>query len=259
MDAVDSILLDALRTAAAHEGELRLYRSGKLPGLLPARTASHAAAAARALRDGLIEVVRTEPRGKATVEWVRVTPRGIDFVVQHDSPARALDELRDALRAGAEDLPAWVAAIRQEVDGLNRHVIGEVERIGRRLDRLAETVEAVLRRLEQQRPPSPLPWADAALDFLTGRARATGQERCPLPDLFAALRERQFELAIKDFHAGLRRLHERGQLRLLPHDGPDGAPAPEYALADGPAVLYYAAPGRAESGGQPPRPPDGRL
>src|SRR5271163_1949752 len=101
MDPVHSILLDALRTAAGHAGELRLYRSGKLPGVFPARTAAHAQAATQALRDGLIEVVRTETRGKTAVELVRVTPRGVDFVLQHDSPARAMDELRHVLALNA--------------------------------------------------------------------------------------------------------------------------------------------------------------
>ena len=46
---------------------------------------------------------------------------------------------------------------------------------------------------------------------------------------------------MKDFHVGLRRLHDRGVLRLLPFEGPDGPPEPEYALLDGPAMYYFAA------------------
>ena len=42
MDPVDSILVEALRAALRHDGELRLYRSGKLPGLFASRTGAAA-------------------------------------------------------------------------------------------------------------------------------------------------------------------------------------------------------------------------
>ena len=86
----------------------------------------------------------------------------------------------------------------------------------------------------------PIPWAQPALDYLAGHRAVTGQLRCPLPELFAALRQRQFELRIMDFHAGLRRLQADGALQLLPFDAASGPPEPEYALPDGPALLYYA-------------------
>jgi hypothetical protein len=240
MDPVRSILLEALRAAAAVPGELRLYRSGKLPGLFPARGGAHAEAAAAALADGLVEVVRSETRGKVTTDWVRVTPRGVDFVLRHESPARTLGELSDALRSHGQNLPVWLAELRQELDALSGRFLAEVERVGRRLDGLAERVEALLRRAEEERAGAPVPWATAALDYLSGRRVMTGRPTCPLPELYAALKARQVELAIKDFHAGLRRLQDRGLLRLLPHDEAGGPPEPEYALPDGPALLYYA-------------------
>jgi hypothetical protein len=239
MDRADPILLEALRTAAGHDGDLRLYRSGKLPGLLPARTAVHAAAATQAVRDGLIEIVRTETRGKTVVEWVRVTPRGLDFVLQHDSPARAMDELRDALQQSAQNLPAWIATMRRELDALSRHMLDEVARIGKRLDRLAGRVEAILQKAEQERRTAVAPWMQAALEYLAGRNGMTGQESCPLPELFAALQTRQFDPSIKDFHSALRRLQDDGVVQLLPHIADGGPPEPEYALPDGLEVLYY--------------------
>jgi hypothetical protein len=247
MNPIHPLLLDALRAAALHDGELRLYRSGKLPGFLPARTAEHAAAAAQALRDGLIEVVRAETKGKTRTEWVRVTPRGVDFVVQNQSPARAMDELRDALAVTRQSLPAWLVDMRKELDELSRRFLGEVERIGRRLDQLAEHVEAALQQAKEAQTAAPAPWTQAALEYLGGRQGVTGRERCPLPELFAALADRQFELGIKDFHAGLRRLQEAGQVQLLPHESDAGPPEPEYALPDGSAVLYYAVPGPGTS------------
>src|SRR5262249_26176744 len=83
MDKVTPILIEALRQAAAEAGEQRLYKSGKLSGLFPGRAGANAEAAAQALRDGLLEVVRTETKGKTTIEWVRVTPKGVEFLHNH--------------------------------------------------------------------------------------------------------------------------------------------------------------------------------
>jgi hypothetical protein len=239
MDAVQSILLEALRSAAGHAGELRLYRSGKLPGFFAARTAAHHQAATAAVRDGLIEVARTETRGKSTVEFIRVTPRGVDFVLQHDSPARAMDDLRESLTLNAQHLPAWIAELRLELDGLSRRLADEMTRIGQRLDRLAQHVETALAKAEEKRDAAPAPWTRAALEYLDGRRSMTGQPRCPMPELFAALSARHFELGIKDFHSGLRRLQDDGAVRLLPCEAAGGPPEPEYALPDDGAVLYY--------------------
>jgi hypothetical protein len=47
---------------------------------------------------------------------------------------------------------------------------------------------------------------------------------------------------MKDFHDGLRRLHDRGALRMVPFDRPAAElPEPEYALVDRAAVYYYVA------------------
>src|ERR1043166_7725650 len=147
MDTPQSILLDALRRAASHQAELRLFRSGKLPGLFPARTAVNTAVAAEALREGLIEVLRSETKGKTTTDWVRITAKGIDFAVQHDSPARALDELKDALAISRDNLPGWIAQMRRELDTLGKQFLAEVDQIGKRLDQLAGRVDGVLGRI----------------------------------------------------------------------------------------------------------------
>ena len=73
---------------------MRLYKSGKLEGLFPGRAGANGDAAALALRDSLLEVVRTETKGKTTIEWVRLTPQGVEFLHEHQSPIRALNELR---------------------------------------------------------------------------------------------------------------------------------------------------------------------
>lgn len=238
------LLLEALRAGAGQADEIRLYRSGKLPGLFPTRASQHAEAAAEAIRDGLIEIVHTETKGKVVVEWARVTPKGLDHLVRHESPTRALDELRAALRLNAEGLPQWVAELRQRIDALSREFLGEVENVSRRLDQVAQRVADAIDRLERAHGAADHlpPWTREALDYLDSRRRVVPDRPCTLAELFNALRSRGTDLGLKDYHLGLRRLHESGRLRLLTQAGDDVPDEPEYALLDGATVYYYAAP-----------------
>src|SRR5258708_4257633 len=94
-DAASDPLLDALKRALAEPDGQRLYRRGKLPGLYAGREAD---AAAKALREGLLEPVRTETKGKVVTEWVRLTPRGVEFLHARESPRAVLSGLLDAVR-----------------------------------------------------------------------------------------------------------------------------------------------------------------
>jgi hypothetical protein len=242
MDKVTQILIDALRQAAAQAGEHRLYKSGKLSGLFPGRAGANAQAAAQALRDGLLEVVRTETKGKTTLEWVRATPKGVEFLHHHESPVRALDELRTALQLTQQGVPAWVAEIRGRLDALGARLTEEVQALVRRLDGLSQRVAEALARAQGIGPPVPqdeaVPWAAEAVGHLERRRTGGVLTHCTLPELFAAVRARHPGLLVKDFHAGLKRLQDRGVLRLLPHEGGAALPEPEYALLDGAAVYY---------------------
>src|SRR5262245_30501200 len=100
------LLLDGLKAAINTPGEHRLFRSGKLAGLFPSRAGLSAEAAVLAVRTGLLETVRSETRGKAVTEWVRVTPRAVAFVHEHDSPKSVLRELKDVLDATRSGGPA---------------------------------------------------------------------------------------------------------------------------------------------------------
>jgi hypothetical protein len=243
MDRVTATLTESLRAALGGPAEQRLYRSGKLPGVFASRAGAAAEAAALALREGLLEVARTETKGKTVTDWVRFTPKGLRFVHDHDSPARAMDELRDALRVTREGLPAWVAEMRQGLEQLSKKLAADVQAISARLDALSRRVEEVLSRTLA--PPVPeetaraVPWARDAVDYLDRRHDGGVPGPCPLAELFAAVREPHGELSLADFHAGLRRLHERGVVRLAPSANGGPLPEPEYALLDGAATYYY--------------------
>src|SRR5437762_9332265 len=71
-DKVTEALLDALRQALAEPREQLLVKIGKQPGLFKGKSGANAEASARGLRDGLLEIVRTESKGKTAIEWVRI-------------------------------------------------------------------------------------------------------------------------------------------------------------------------------------------
>lgn len=245
MDKATEILLDALRQGAAIGGELRLYRSGKLPGLFTGKTSINAEIASKAVADGFIEMVRTETKGKTSTDWVRVTPQGIAFLLERESPHRAMDELRAALHAHDDGLPGWLGEIRNCLEELTTRFLDEVAVVSRRLDALAQRVGESLKRTERSQVAAgaagALIWAEDVSGYLEQRQTGGLGDKCPLPELFAAVKNKDEALTIKDFHIGLRRLHDRGALRLLPFDGPEGPPEPEYALLDGPAMYWFAA------------------
>ena len=111
MDKITIALLTALKEGLTNpSSEHRLFRSGKLVGLFPGRSGVNADAAARGLRDGLLEIVRNETKGKTVIEWVKLTPRGVNFVHDQESPVQVLHELRAELRTAARRRPRLAGA-----------------------------------------------------------------------------------------------------------------------------------------------------
>lgn len=243
-DKVTAILVEALKQALAEPREVRLYRAGKLAGLFAGRAGANGEAAARALREGLLEVVRTEAKGKTFIDWARPTPRAVDFIHAHESPVRALRDLQEALRATRASVPDWLVDMQRQLQELSGRLTEEAGRWTHRLDELGRRVEEALRRAEAgdgKANGQAADWAAEALAYLDRRRHGGANEQCPLPELFAALRRGHAELSVKAFHEGLRRLHDRRALRLVPFAGsPAELPEPEYALPDGATVLYYA-------------------
>jgi DNA-binding PadR family transcriptional regulator len=243
MDPRKRMLFDALKLGAAQPEAQRLYRRGKLHGLFAQRTSANAEIADAAVKDGLLEVTRVETAGKATIEWVRVTQKGQQFLADSESPIRALEELREALAVHQQGLPAWAVQMNARIDEMSRSFAGEIEGMRQRLDQLAGNVEAAIARIEAVRAQADLPetpWGPEALDALDRRKQVGLGTRCPLADLFAALKEKHAELTVKVFHAGLKRLQDRRLITLLPGVNSGDTPGPEYALLDGAAVFYYA-------------------
>jgi len=216
-----------------------------LPGLFPSRTGISAEAAAEAVREGLIEILRTETKGKTVTEWVRLTPKGADYVVNAESPLRALDELRDVLRVTEEGLPRWLAQIQGQIHDLSERLTTEVQHMGQRLEVLSGRVQQAIKRAEAANPKlsdeelRSIIWAEDALGYLDRRRGGGLPLPCPLPDLFAVVHGEEPDLTIRDFHTGLRRLCDRGLLKLLPFEGNGQMMQPEYALLEDSTLFYY--------------------
>ncbi len=247
MDKVTDALVGALKRALAEGTEHRLYRSGKLDGLFAGRGGAAGEAAAHALRDGLLEVARTEVKGKTQIEWVRLTPAGVDFLHNRESPAAALHELRETLRLNQQAVPAWLAEVRTALQALDDRLAADARKWLQRLDAMERRVNDTLHRLEQSLPLLPsdvaaaIPWAIDAVNYLERRLNGGATGDCPLPELFAAVVRQHAQLSVSSFHEGLRRLHDRRVLRLQPAASLAELPQPEFALLDGGQVLYYAA------------------
>lgn len=236
------LMLDALKTALATPGEHRLFRAGKLAGLFPARTGTAAEASLQALHDGLLETTRTELKGKLVTEWVRATPKAVEFVHEHDTTRSILRELKEVLNATGTGVPAFLVEAKAELAALSANFEARAAAMLSRLDDLAKRCEAALLRAETSSPAvaEPIarvvPWAMDALDYLDKRAAIGTAGECTLPELFHALRVRFPELTLPAFHDGVKRLHDLRALRLKPATE---MAEPEYSVvADG--RLMYA-------------------
>ena len=235
--------LEALKTALHTAGEHRLFRAGKLPGLFPARAGIAADAALQAIRDGLLETVRTEVKGKLITEWVCATPKAVGFVHEHDSPRSILRELKDVLHTTRTGVPAFMAEAKAELAALSANFESRAAAMLAHLDDLAKRCEAALRRAETTGPVVGeavgrlVPWATAALEYLDRRLESGATGDCPLPELFHALTPRFPALTLSAFQDGVRRLHDVRAVRLQPRDMMH---EPEYAVVVDGKMMYAA-------------------
>jgi hypothetical protein len=230
------LMLDALKAAIAIPGEHRLFRAGKLKGLFATKVGLAAEAALVALREGLLETIRTETKGKIVTEWVRATPKAVMFIHDNDSPKSVLRELKDVLATARNGIPVWMTEAKGEAAELSARFVEQAAAMLARLDELAIRVDAALRRAETTAPgvAEPVsrlvPWANEALEYLDQRNASGASGDCQLQELFHAIRVKYADLTLPVFQNGLRRLHDLRALRLCPSTEMG---EPEYAMVVG--------------------------
>lgn len=237
------LMLEALKTALNQEGEHRLFRAGKLPGLFATKTGLAGQAATQALASGLLEAVRSEIKAKTVTEWVRVTPAGVRFLQEHDSPKSVLCELRDLLQLSRAGVPVFLDDARRSVAELTERFEQQSAELVKRLDMLTERVEAALRRADSTHATSAsavVPWAEAALRHLDQRRAIGAGVSCPLGELFHAVREVDPALTLLAFHDGLRRMVDNRAIQLSGAGAETELVDPEYAMICGAQVCCYA-------------------
>ncbi len=111
-DKSTRLIHDALARAAAEPEGLALLAGKSDPGLFPP-TALARAAAERAKANGLLEVVRTEVRGKLSREIVTLTDKGRDYLTRRADPREVLEDFVRVLESRQTDIQQLIAAARQ--------------------------------------------------------------------------------------------------------------------------------------------------
>lgn len=243
-DRVTEVLLEALRQALAVPGEHRLYRAGKLDGLFPGRSGASTEAAERALTRGFLRRTRVETKGRTEIDWVEITPAGVEHLHQYESPLEALHELRATLRANQQALPAWLQNMQAILGEIDTRLRNEAARWAQRLEAMERRLVDTLRRMEAAAPLVPPevleahPWTVDGLNYLDRRLAAGAGGPCPIPEMYDAIAGHHPDLSISVFHDGLRRLHQRRAIELRPVEDPTQMSRPEFAVLDGDGVYY---------------------
>jgi hypothetical protein len=233
-DRPTQMLLDGLIRAAADPVGVPLFGGKTAPGLFAA-TASGRAVAQRCKEDGLLRVVRTESRGKAPLDVCTITDKGLAYLLGQVSPKQVLEDFIRTLDARQSQTGELLMLARQ---------------MQAAIDALKRTAEKVLEHMHNPCVSAAHAngsangsdtWPAAALSYLERRQEAGAAEDCPLPELFRQVRQAAPTPTIGQFHDGLRRLHDIGQIYLHPWTGPLYAlPEPPLALLVGHEIAYYA-------------------
>ena len=236
-DKSTQLILEALTRAAADPAGLPLHAGKAAPGLFPA-TAAARLAARRGKDEGLVKVVRTEPRGKAVQEVCAITEKGLAYLLSQVSPRQILEDLVRAVESRQAQLTELVSSARQTHGSLEafkalaEKVLHQVRSSGGTLAPLPADRAAAPNGVET--------WTAAALAYLARWRDAGATEDCPLPELFRVARQAYPKLTVGQFHDGLRQLNEQARIYLHPWTGPlYDLPEPPYALLTGHEIAYY--------------------
>lgn len=231
-DKAQQLLLDALQRAAGEPGGMPLFGSKTAAGWF-ANNATGKQAALACRERGLLRVVRTETKGKTSLDICTISEEGLQFLLQQHNPRQVLE----AILAALENRRAELHGLHDAVRVCQEH-----------LDALKKSTEQVLQHLQQKNAPPAAtngkPEKHLGEDVVQhlGQWQASGNlDDCPLPKLFSLLHARHQTMTIGQFQDALRRLHEESRVYLHPWTGPlYQLPEPAFALLVGHEIAYYA-------------------
>ena len=234
-DKPTQLVLAALSRAVAEPGGLPLFGGKSTPGLFAA-TAAGRQAAQRCQDEGYLQLVRSDTKGKSTIDYYTLSDKGLNHLLSQASPRQLLEDLVRALEARqvqAADLLAVARQMQATLDGLK----ASAEQVLRQVPPAAADADGTAAA------PADEGWKEDALAFLSSWHASGASEDCPLPELFRQARQAEPALSIGRFHDGLRQLHDGEQIYLHPWTGPLYAiPEPPLALLVGHEIAYYASP-----------------
>lgn len=222
LDRSSATLLSGLSLALTDPPTNLLHGTRQEPGLFP-RTAVGRQAAQRSKEEGYLEVVRTEQKGKSTLEHCTLTPKGMGYLLAEGDPEQILGDFIRAVEKRESQIEVLLTVTRE--------LQGEL----RSLRRNVSTV------FDHFRPSGEIPSDALICQVLQHWSSQSVAGDCPLPELIAHCREQCPSLTTGAFHDALRRLHEQEQIYLHPWTGPLYAiPEPSCALLVGHEIAFYA-------------------
>jgi hypothetical protein len=153
--------------------------------------------------------------------------------------------MQELLQTSRSGVPGWMDPIIAQLEKIAKHFAEEMTRYLQKLDALSQRVEEAIRRVDVSGTimPDPLtsivPWAMDALRYLDHRKEVSTNELCPFPELFQAVKTKNPNLLLGQFHDGIRRLADHRAFYLIPAESMNQLPQPEYAMLDGTNIWYY--------------------
>jgi hypothetical protein len=252
-DKSSSLIRDALSRAAVEPDGCALLASKSEPGLFPP-TSGARSAAERCKADGLLQVIRTENKGKSAREICTLTEKGRQYLVSASSPREVLGDFVRLLEGRQSDIEALTLSaerMRQSLDGMRTALadllprlldVNQQARNGSSANGVHMNGSAVLLA---PHPPTATTATDALIAEVKAKlaewhASAGASVDCPLPELYRRL-ETAGHTSIGQFHDCLRQLHDDRMIYLHPWTGPLYAlPEPAFALLVGHEIGYYA-------------------
>lgn len=264
------LIIDALSRAATHPEGVALIGSRTEAGLFPP-TAAARSAAEQCKADGLLRVLRSEPRGKTNIEIAVLTEKGMQFLLKQASPRQVLEDFVRILETRQREVDGLLGQAKQMASSLQgmRQALEQVLPLMRRTVEATATLPTPPASTHSYRPESDRHGSPTMNGCLTltaptvksapakteadyhliileqlaeWHASAGASEDCPLPKLYSRLTSEGIPVpTIGQFHDCLRRLHDEHRIWLHPWTGPlYDLPEPAFALLVGHEIAYYA-------------------
>ncbi len=232
-ESSSNLIAQALERALTAPAGLPLVTSKQAAGLFPS-VAAGKDAAQEARATGMVRVLRTETKGKTTLEYCTLTEKGLAYLLEQSSPRPVLESLLTAIDACQARIDGWIVDV-----SVNRQYLADVRA-------LAAKVLAHLQKPETTLPP----WArnghafdpqTRIVELLQAWQGAGKIGDYPLPELYEQARAMSAKLTLGQFHDALRALHDRQTIYLHPWTGPlHELPHPASSLLVGHEIAYYA-------------------